>query len=114
MIRFVPGDAVVVVVMKSIASTIWGEAMSNEEQIIDLLREIRDLQKEHSERWQSYVQSMAERERLRELEAKTQADAHLAETRRSTRGIWVIFVIMIVFLFFTRPLGDWILHLFGK
>jgi hypothetical protein len=89
-------------------------ALTNEEQIIELLREIRDLQKGHFERYQEYTEKLLEVGRQQEQERQQREAANQAELRRGTQGLWVILAIALFLFFFLRPIGDWLLTLFSK
>jgi hypothetical protein len=88
--------------------------MTNEEQIIELLREIRDLQRSHLERHLEFTQQVLEVERQQEQARQAREDANRAELRRATYGLWVILAIALLILCFLRPLGDWLLAVFDS
>jgi hypothetical protein len=88
--------------------------LTHDEQIIELLCEIRDLQKAHFERYQEYTEKVLELGRQQEMERQQREAANLAELRRSTRGLWMILGIALLVFFSMRPVGDWILAQFSR
>lgn len=88
-------------------------AGTNDEQVIELLREIRDVQKEHFERSREYTERILELEKQRELERQRLEQSRRAEIRRMTHGVWVILLVAMLLIFFLRPFGNWIQSLFS-
>jgi hypothetical protein len=88
--------------------------MRNDEQILELLREIRDLQRSHLERHREFTEQVLQAQCQQEAELQQREEAHRAELRRATRGIWVILALALLLLFFLRPLGDWLVSFFDS
>ncbi len=78
--------------------------MNGDPEIKDLLREIRDLQKAHFERYREFTDRITQAEAVN----RERQEAFLRETRRSARMIRVFGTVLAVFGIIIIILGIWL------
>jgi len=88
-------------------------AMPNEE-IVELLRELRDQQKRYAEWHKNFAEQLIDQQRQRDQEAQLVAEKNQAYLRKTQREFWFVFAIIVFVLILAGPFGDWVMHMVSR